>query len=283
MVLTVLSLVFVSLDSRGSSVTDAISSTLRTATAPLSTVAGGIGKAIGKVFGVESEQKKKIVELEAQLAASEAKIVKTQDLEKEVEALKALNSLNLPVDTGVVNASVITLSASSFETYFMIDVGSLQGVKSDMPVVMGGALLGRIVEAGRSRSKVRVLSSSSEEVGVRIGANAELGVISGSGKPKSLLVKFVSLDAVIEPGDSVVTSGLLASPFPAGIPVGRVANVRSNIGGTELEVEVTPLADFEHPRFVSVLLYGGSPGVTDVLGSELPLDPAGSTASTLAP
>ena len=68
-------------------------------------------------------------------------------------------------------------------------------------------------------------------------------------------VGFIDIDATVNEGDPVVTSGIRESLFPADIPVGRVAEVKRTPGSLQLDVRVEPAADLAHLTFVAVVRY----------------------------
>ena len=53
-----------------------------------------------------------------------------------------------------------------------------------------------------------------------------------------------------------MTSGLQGAIYPPGIPVARVVSSRSGIASSQETVTLQPLADLQHLRYVSVVLWG---------------------------
>ena len=68
-------------------------------------------------------------------------------------------------------------------------------------------------------------------------------------------VALIDIDASVQDGDPVVTSGIRESLFPADIPVGRVAEVKRHPGSLQLDVRVAAAADLAHLTFVEVVRY----------------------------
>ena len=61
---------------------------------------------------------------------------------------------------------------------------------------------------------------------MRLVRSGDGGVIEGNGVGETLTIRFIDLETVVIPGETVVTSGLEGSEFPAGIVVGTVVAAR---------------------------------------------------------
>ena len=85
--------------------------------------------------------------------------------------------------------------------------------------------------------------------------DVERGLLEGAGYGRLPLVALIDLDATVNEGDPILTSGTRESLFPADIPVGRVAEVKRTPGSLQLDVRVEPAADLDHLRFVAVVRY----------------------------
>ncbi len=109
-----------------------------------------------------------------------------------------------------------------------IDLGSLDGVKIDMPVLGGDGLIGRVSEVHPHRSRVALIGDPACRISVTIEATGESGILSANGGTvfDPTLVDLLFLPATTEarPGDTLYTSGL-GEIFPRGIPVGKLIAV----------------------------------------------------------
>jgi rod shape-determining protein MreC len=139
-----------------------------------------------------------------------------------------------------------------------INKGSDDGITVGSAVVGPAGLIGRVDEVSGGRATVLLLTDPSFQVGVRIGAQGEVAVARGAGARRALRVSLVAPSAAIRKGDSVVTSGLNGSPFPAGVPVGVLGSVTREVGDLDLNVSLDPVADLAHARYVRVLRWESS-------------------------
>jgi rod shape-determining protein MreC len=88
-----------------------------------------------------------------------------------------------------------------------------------------------------------------------IVGDVERGLLEGTGFGRLPTIDLVNLEANVNEGDPVVTSGIRESLFPADIPVGRVAEVKRTPGSLHLDVRVEPSAVLGDLTYVAVLRY----------------------------
>ena len=147
-------------------------------------------------------------------------------------------------------AQVIAPVGDQFTNRIQIDVGSEDGIKPQMPVVVGeNTLVGRTTDVSRNTAKVMLVTDREFAAGVRIVPPAKFDPASGRLSPavtarnvsygEGLLktnlegylgVEYVNQSSRVEEGDYVVTSGRAGSRqllFPPGLLVGTVQSVTS--------------------------------------------------------
>lgn len=194
--------------------------------------------------------------LRAQLDELRGEDLEVAELQRRLRAYEQLLDVRDTESTaGRVLARVIDAPLSNFERTIEIDVGSSDGVEVGMPVEAGSGLVGRVVQVGNSRSRVELLTDPAFGAGVRLVRSGDAGVIEGNGLGELLTTKFIDIETVVIPGETVVTSGLEGSAFPAGIVVGTVVASRADPVTGSQEVDVAPAADLERLDLVQVVLY----------------------------
>lgn len=114
-------------------------------------------------------------------------------------------------------------------------------VRLDQPVVATAGLVGRVVTVAGPYAKVQLLTDRAASVGAMIERTRRQGLVRGDGRG-GLEMGDVQLQAVVEKGDRVVTSGI-DGVFPRGIPLGVVIEVEE---GSELfhRIRLAPAVDF---------------------------------------
>lgn len=126
----------------------------------------------------------------------------------------------LPVQ--VVPAEIVASSGEVFPRSFLIDRGSADGVRPNLPVVTPEGLVGKTAETDRNSTLVLTLRHPDFRASAMAltGEEAESGIAAAS--PAGELELIVPLRSTAGPGDPVVTSGM-GPVFPRGIPIGRIS------------------------------------------------------------
>ncbi|MEO7837408.1 MAG: rod shape-determining protein MreC [Acidimicrobiales bacterium] len=197
--------------------------------------------------------------LRQQLAERDGVVLQAEDAARERKALLDQQDLAFAGDIPSVAARVVVGPASSFDLTVQIDRGRNAGVAPGMPVVAGAGLVGRVVDVSRSRATILLITDPKSSVGVRLAGSGDVAVAAGRGSRSPLRLDYVDPLSKVDKGETVVTSGLQQSVFPAGVPVGKVAAVRSGAGALQQDVAVDPAVDLKRLTFVKVLQWSPAP------------------------
>lgn len=223
---------------------------------PVTTVTSAVSGYFGSIASLRSAQdensalKQRIQELEVELKAKE-------DLSAENARLAQLLELKEKSKYKVLTARIIGRDPSVFFDSSIINRGSLDGVKLNMPVVTNGGLLGRVTAVGPLTSQVDLITRDKSGVGAVIGeisgSNA-LGVVVGSSKREVLEMRYVSGSVEVEVGQIVYTTGQ-DGIYPAGLKVGEIIQIESGSATTPHKIVIRPSAGIDTMQEVGVLLY----------------------------
>ena len=118
----------------------------------------------------------------------------------------------------------------------IIDRGTVDGVKNDLPVLTPKGVVGKTIETSRNNSIVQLISDANFRLSTRIlpsGATGILRFING----ETAEIREVQKNVVINIGDKVVTSGF-SDIYPAGLPVGTVKGVYQDRGSFQKVVSI---------------------------------------------
>ncbi len=142
-------------------------------------------------------------------------------------------------------ARVIARDPANWWRTIQIDVGSNQGIRPNLPVMISDGLVGRVSVVGANRSQVLLLGDPNLRVGALIQDKEvrENGIIISSSGPldnNMVDLQYFSRNSAIKPGQPVVTSGE-GGIFPKGILIGQIVDIRNNSVGlsTEARVKIT--------------------------------------------
>ena len=255
--LILLSITLITLDFRGDSgVIDTIRDGATDALAPVRNVADDVFRPVGDALhGVTSygSERDENARLRAKIDDLEGRVTEADADRKELKDALALLGIGFVGDLPTVSARVVGAPVSNFEQTIELDKGSSDGIGVDMAVVSGDGLVGRVVQVSRSRSMVRLITDPNSSVGVRFVDSNEVGIAEGEGADRHLSVGFVDVGVKLRTRELATTSGLNDSIFPPGIPVGRVVSAKSSPGELQQDVDMAPLVDLKHLRFVKVI------------------------------
>lgn len=153
-----------------------------------------------------------------------------------------------------IEAKVINNSTNRSNNYITINRGSLQGVGKGMGVICSSGIVGKVVFVGPHMSIVQSLLHKDSRFSAMLSKNHEIGYIEWTDDldPHKGYLKDVSNNAQPHVGEEVVTSEF--SLFPAGIPVGKVSNLRTKNGGFALNMEVRLAVDYGKLQYVDVVV-----------------------------
>lgn len=227
---------------------------------PVQKLFTNISEGVSGVFGYFSDKEKlheEIDRLKSENAELKVQINENEESKKENEQLRKLLSLQSGnTEFEFKAAEVIARSPSNWYNTLTIDKGSSDGIKLNQPVISAGkSLVGRISEVGTTWSKVTLLTDPEHAVGSQVLRSGEYGICEGEGNLSSnggCRLSFVSKNANIIVGDTVITSGL-GGIYPNGLVIGKIQKIRPDIQGISQYAVISPEADFKNLQAVFVI------------------------------
>jgi rod shape-determining protein MreC len=223
---------------------------------PVSSLSSGATDYFGSIANLRSAQdendqlKSRVQELEMEKRGSES-------LASENDRLRALLSLKEKTTSKVIYAQIIGRDPSAWFDSAIIDLGSLNGVKLNMPVVSDGGLVGRVTAVGPLSAQFDLITRDKSGVGGvvgEIGSSNILGVVAGTGKQDLVEMKYVPGSAEIQSGQIVYTTGQ-DGIYPAGLKIGEIIEVRTGSATVPHQIFIRPSAGINSVKEVGVLLY----------------------------
>jgi rod shape-determining protein MreC len=253
-VLVMSSVTIITLDYRsdGDGPLDSIGHLTMTVLAPIQHGLVVIFRPVGSFFAGFTKVpslKARISTLQRENAVLRSQQNEVTDLTRENASLRALLSVRERFNLRTTSAQVIGVSPSNFEKVIIIDRGSRQGVRKDMPVISGDGLVGRVTSVSPSTAEVVLLLDRASAVAARLASNGETGVLEGNGSG-SLTLELLDPNAKVALGDKVVTSGYDGGLFPPGVPLGTVTDAPPANSNLSRKVTVQPFVDFSSLDYV---------------------------------
>ncbi|HXG83244.1 MAG TPA: rod shape-determining protein MreC [Pyrinomonadaceae bacterium] len=191
----------------------------------------------------------------------EVAVQNKESLSVENERLKSLLELKERSETKILPAKIIGRDPSAWFDTSIINRGSLDGVKLNMPVVTNGGIVGRITAVSPLTSQIYLVSREKVSQGGiigEIGKSNALGVVSGTGKKELLEMGYVPGSVEVNVGESVYTTGQ-EGIYPPGLKIGEVIEVRIGSATVTHQIFIKPSANLSSLQEVAVLLYEPPP------------------------
>lgn len=280
-VLVLASITLVTLDQRGGNMIPGFRGRARDVFAPVQSAINDATRPVTDFFqGVfsYSSLRHDNARLRAQVDALRAQQIQDQYLQQENKNLTDQLKLDFVGDIPTVASRVIGGSESNFQLTLVIDRGSAAGILKGMPVVAGSGLVGRIIEVSNRQSTVLLISDASMGVGIQFAPAQVVGVAQGQGSGRALDVTLTDPSMDTPLGTVAVTSGLAGSPYPRGIPVGKVTLDTPQPGVRSHTVALSPVVDMSRLSYVDVLIW--TPQTHPVTTPDAGATPTTTTAPT---
>jgi rod shape-determining protein MreC len=151
------------------------------------------------------------------------------------------------------SAKVIQMTTDEMHNYLTINRGKKDGIVRGQGVRNEEGVVGIVRTVGRNYSVVLPLINTNTNLSCRFTKNDYIGTLQWDGKDSRFaLLEDVAAHMVVNPGDTIVTSGL--SPvFPEGIPVGIVENSVLKEGDSYHTIRVRLNTNFKRLKYVEIV------------------------------
>lgn len=223
---------------------------------PVTTVSSAVTGYLSSISNLRSAQSENDV-LKQRVQELEVEIKQKEELSMENERLKALLDLKERSQYKVLTARIIGRDPSVWFDSSIINRGSLDGVKLNMPIVTDGGLVGRVTAVSPLTAQVDLITYNKAGLSGVIGDtvnNTAIGVVKGTSKKDILEMSYVPGSIEVKPGDSVYTTGQ-EGIYPAGLKIGEIIEVRSGSATVPHQIFIKPSGRLNSMQEVGVLMY----------------------------
>jgi rod shape-determining protein MreC len=220
---------------------------------------GNFFSSLGDLSNLRTENAR----LKDENAQLNSQISRARTLEAENLHLKELMNLDKPwTAMKHVPAEVIATVPSNYKWAVVIDKGSADGIKADMPVVDVTGLVGHIVHVEAHASTLLMLIDPQSGAAAKIQGSGHLGLLRGNGGGQPLSLQLIKTTASVNVGDTVVTSTYSGGIYPPDIPIGVVTSSGGDPRAAQQTINVAPYVDFNSIDYLQVLLTHQPPAQT---------------------
>ena len=185
--------------------------------------------------------------LEAELRVAQFRLQRYEALEAETQRLRALRDSTAGVTDRFVIGDVMDVDLDAFRERVLVDKGAGDGVYVGQAVLDSGGVFGQVARVGQLTSEVILVSDPAHAIPVQINRTGLRTIAVGTGDLSRLKLPYLPTSADVIVGDLLVTSGL-GGGFPAGYPVGTVAEVKRDPAQSLADVDVKPAAALDRSR-----------------------------------
>lgn len=180
-----------------------------------------------------------------QLQSQQALIAENQHLRQLLEMQERMEQ------TSTV-AEILYVGRDAFSRKVIIDRGSSQGIEEGAAVIDDTGLIGQVTRTFPWTAEVALISDREQVVPAQVVRNGLRAVVFGIGYDGALDLRFMPVNADIENGDVLVTSGI-DGVYPPGLPVAVVSNIERNAAYPFAKITCTPSAGANRNRQVLVM------------------------------
>jgi rod shape-determining protein MreC len=184
--------------------------------------------------------------------ATANQLLRQGHLEEENRRLRALLDMRerQPAEGRV--AEILYAARDPFTRRIIVDKGSNAGVEPGQPVIDELGVLGQVTRTYVFTSEVTLLTDKDQAIPVQVLRSGLRAVLAGAGAG-TMELRFLASNADVQPGDTLVTSGLDGVYLP-GLPVAKVVNIDRDNSFSFARIDCAPIAGVE--RHGQVLILG---------------------------
>jgi len=210
----------------------------------------GAGEA-GNYFSNLASLERENADLRQRQLAQANLLLRQAHLEDENRRLRAMLEMQERLDAPARAAEILYTARDPFARRIVIDRGLTHGVETGQAVIDDLGVVGQVTRTFPMTSEVTLLTDKNQAIPVQVARSGLRAVLAGAGSG-AMELKFLPANADVQPGDTLVTSGL-DGIYLAGLPVARVASIDRNNSFAFAHIECTPLAGVERHGQVLVL------------------------------
>lgn len=157
-------------------------------------------------------------------------------------------------DYRTIPAYVIQKDISNYSDTIIINIGTKDGVKVNMPVISDQGLVGHIISTTDTTAKVQTIIDTASTISCIITTSRDMMIARGTLNENSTLkATFIPTQATVLEGDKVETSGL-GGIYPKGIHIGTIKQVVNTKNITDRYAMVETAVDFKKLETVLVIM-----------------------------
>lgn len=207
----------------------------------------------------------KIERLQQKNLLLQSRLQKLAALKAENARLRSLLGSAASINRHVLIAKILSSNSNPYRHRVKLNKGRNDGVFVGQALIDANGIVGQVVSVAPETSHAVLITDPSHGIPVEINRNGLETIARGTGRADMLELPFLPVNADVQVGDLLVSSGL-AGRYPAGYPVARVTGVSHPPGSRFLKVLADPTASLNRGRMV-LLIWNSNTALENVDGS----------------
>jgi len=213
---------------------------------------------VGEFFVTSSYLRGENDRLRRQALNDAAALQSQKALAAENDNLRQLMAMRARVERETVAAEILHAPRDPFARRVVIDRGGQHGLRPGQAVIDRLGVIGQVTRVFPHASEVTLVTDKEQAVPIQVLRSGVRGVTFGIGYDGTLELRFMPVNADIQNGDLLVTSGIDGT-YPAGLPVAVVSNIERNAAYAFARITCTPAAGVSSYGAVLVVDGGAVP------------------------
>jgi rod shape-determining protein MreC len=225
-----------------------------------------IGERVAGYFSTQARLVSENERLRAKALEYSQDAQRFQAAQAEAAELRRIINAGERLELKATPAEVLYAGRDPYAHKIFIDRGLVQGIRPGSPVADESGVIGQVTRVHPLVSEVTLLTNPDQAVPVQVVRNGLRAIAFGGGASGMLELRFTALNAEVQNGDQLVTSGIDGT-YPAGLPVATVVQIERDADHSFQRVLCRPAAGVDRGRYVLVL--ANEPGARPVRPEEI--------------
>jgi rod shape-determining protein MreC len=196
----------------------------------------------GEFFVTHSALREENAQLRQDNLVIATKAQQAKALESENVHLRTLLEVRQRLQDRSTLAEVLYVARDPFSRRIVIDKGAQHALRNGHPVIDGAGVVGQVTRVYPMLAEVTLITDKGHLVPVLNVRSGLRSVLAGTGVQGALELQFAPLNADVQKGDQLVTSGI-DGVYPAGLPVAEVIAIEHNPAQMFAKVTCRPLGN----------------------------------------
>ena len=191
-------------------------------------------------------------QLHLQHDADATQLQQLQSIQAENAQLRALLEVKQRAEYTMQLAQIAYIERDIFKRKLFVDKGEQENVQLGQAVVDNSGVVGQVTRVFPWLSEVTLVTDKDIAVPIQVVRNGVRAVVFGSGNISELELRYQPVNADIEVGDVLVTSGMDGT-YPPALPVAKVTKVERDPAYPFAHIECEPLAGVDRHRTLLIV------------------------------